>query len=126
MIDAVSGTIYVLGGVYGSTYFNDVLKSADGGADRTRRLMHEGGPRATWVLEGHCGGTLVVPVGVVEAHSVECLAVLPVPQGHETGTQRDTQGYLPYSVVLRGLRRLRGTRVISDPNATTQPRAQSI
>ncbi len=97
MIDA-AGVIYVLGGYDGSTYtyLNDVLKSADGGADRTRRLLHEGVPRATWALDGHCGGTLAVPLGVVEAHSVECLAVLPLPQGHETGTQgysRGTQGY---------------------------------
>ncbi len=110
MIDA-AGAIYVLGGCYdGSTYLNDVLKSADGGADRTRRLMHEAVPRATWALEGHCRGTLAVPLGAVEAHSVECLAVLPVPQNVlEIGTQRDTQGYSGYSVVLRGLRRLRGT-----------------
>jgi hypothetical protein len=93
----------------GSTYLNDVLKSADGGADRTRRLLHEGVPRARWVLEGHCRGTLVVPLGVVEAHSFKYLAVLPVPQGHETGTRRDTQRYSGYSVVLRGLRRLKGT-----------------
>ncbi len=66
MIDA-AGSIYVLGGYDGSTYFNDVLKSADGGADRTRRLLHEGVPRATWVLAvgvlgvlGCAQGTLAV------------------------------------------------------------------
>jgi hypothetical protein len=43
VVDA-AGTIYVIGGVYGRTYLNDVLKSADGGADRTRRLLLEGVP----------------------------------------------------------------------------------
>ncbi len=52
VIDA-AGAIYVIGGIGSdSTVFNNVLKSADGGADRTRRLLHEGVPRATWVLEG--------------------------------------------------------------------------
>ncbi len=49
VIDA-AGAIYVIGGYDGNTYFNDVLKSADGGADRTRRLLPGGVPRATWVL----------------------------------------------------------------------------
>ncbi len=33
---AVSGTIYVIGGEGGTTYYNDVWVSTDGGADRTR------------------------------------------------------------------------------------------
>jgi hypothetical protein len=32
VIDAVSGAIYVIGGLYGSTYLNDVWVSTDGGA----------------------------------------------------------------------------------------------
>jgi hypothetical protein len=51
VIDA-AGAIYVIGGYDGTTIFNDVLKSADGGADRTRLLLLEGVPRATWVLAG--------------------------------------------------------------------------
>jgi hypothetical protein len=48
-----AGTIYVIGGYAGGgIYYNDVWASADGGADRTRRLLHEGGPRATSVLAG--------------------------------------------------------------------------
>jgi hypothetical protein len=34
VIDA-AGAIYVIGGWDGSKYFNDILMSADGGADRT-------------------------------------------------------------------------------------------
>ncbi len=35
VIDA-AGAIYVIGGESGGNYLKDVLKSADGGADRTR------------------------------------------------------------------------------------------
>ncbi len=37
MVDA-AGAIYVIGG-YDGNFLNDVLKSADGGADRTRGLL---------------------------------------------------------------------------------------
>ncbi len=60
MIDA-AGTTYVLCGYDGTTYLNDVLKSADGGADRTRRLFARGGAKG--YMGTGCRGTLVVPVG---------------------------------------------------------------
>jgi hypothetical protein len=46
VIDA-AGAIYVIGGTGGGTDYNDVLKSADGGADRTRGVLrgYSGGNR---------------------------------------------------------------------------------
>ncbi len=53
MVDAVSGTIYVLGGWGGgTTEYNDVWASTDGGA----RLDYVGGPvggYTGWVLRGY-------------------------------------------------------------------------
>ncbi len=49
VIDA-AGAIYVLGGWYGSTYFNDVWASTDGGARPDSRRGWSGG--TGWVLRG--------------------------------------------------------------------------
>jgi hypothetical protein len=38
VIDA-AGAIYVIGGKNGTEYFNDVLVSTDGGADRTLQML---------------------------------------------------------------------------------------
>ena len=50
VIDAVSGAIYVIGG-FGSTYFQDVWASTDGGARRGYSGVLHGG--AAGVLRGY-------------------------------------------------------------------------
>ncbi len=60
MVDAVSGTIYVIGGWDSITYYNDVWASTDGGARAGLgrgggRGVHRGG--TTGVRRGTIGGT---------------------------------------------------------------------
>jgi hypothetical protein len=60
VIDA-AGAIYVIGGVGGGTYFNDVWISTDGGArPDSRRVLrgywgYSGCLWGTWVYQGVCG-----------------------------------------------------------------------
>jgi hypothetical protein len=52
VVDA-AGAIYVIGGESGGTYYNDVWKSTDGGADPDSRRGWSGGTR--WILQGDLG-----------------------------------------------------------------------
>ncbi len=57
-----AGAIYVIGGRYGYfTVYNDVWKSIDGGADRTRGC--------SGVLDGYSGGTRGYPRGILGQYS---------------------------------------------------------
>ncbi len=53
MVDAVSGAIYVIGGSYGTSRYQDVWASTDGGA---RAGLGPGG-RSGGTLGGYYGGT---------------------------------------------------------------------
>ncbi len=68
MIDAVSGAIYVIGGS-GSTGYDDVWASTDGGARAGLGQGYYGGTKRTaWVLQGHCREYSGVLQGVLRGH----------------------------------------------------------
>ncbi len=56
VIDAISGAIYVIGGYDGTTFFNDVLVSTDGGA-RPDSVGWSGGTGGTQGARGVLGCT---------------------------------------------------------------------
>jgi hypothetical protein len=67
VVDA-AGAIYVIGGYNGNTYFNEVLRSTDGGADRTKSEVLGGYWVGTRVLEGVLGGIEGVLTGTEVHH----------------------------------------------------------
>ncbi len=64
VVDARTRAIYVIGGYNGTTYFNDVFVSTDGGA-----LPDSAGGRGYWRTQG-ARGYLGVPRGVWSTRGV--------------------------------------------------------
>jgi hypothetical protein len=86
VIDA-AGAIYVIGGVAGSTYYNDVYVSRDGGADRTRagvleRALGGSTTRGCYRGSGH-SSVLVGYTGALDAHQRVLIGYSGVLEGHE-------------------------------------------
>ncbi len=88
MVDA-AGAIYVIGGTNGTTYFNDVWVSTDGGARPDSRWVVGGYWGYSRVLAGYSG----VPRGFVEYSR----GGLGAPEGHPRGTRWAAMGYIGYS-----------------------------
>ncbi len=92
MVDAVSGAIYVIGGLGSTTDYNDVWVSTDGGARAGLGRGAVGGVHWVGTTRG-TKGVLRTLKGTAEVLQGYCRGTAGVLQGVLRGTTGGTRGY---------------------------------